>query len=248
MGDMYTNGEVALVAGAGGGTGMSVCRALAETGLRVIVTDLDGVRAQTVSDVLNAEGHSAAAARLDVTDRVAVDGVVEGMGDGSLAVVVNLAGDLHNKKVINLDNEAFMQTLSTHLMGTVNTTRAVAKPMIAAGYGRIVNMSSIVVAGAVGAAAYAAAKGGVEAFTRTAALEFAEYGITVNSVASGPLETGMFMSQPEERRRQIVESIPMKRAGRPEEMAAAVAFLASPNAGFITGQALVTCGGLSLGF
>lgn len=241
------DGEVAFVAGAAGGTGPAICRALASLGLSVVAADRDAGALDRVTAELKDAGCPVTSIELDITDQAGVDAAIAGT-EAPLAVLVNLAATVENRRFVNMTNGELDRTMASHLAGTLNTSRAAAKEMIARGYGRIINMSSIVVVGAVGAAAYAAAKGAVEALSRTAALELAANGVTVNCVAAGPLATGIFVTQPEENQRRIVASIPMSRPGTADEMGATVAFLASRAAGFITGQSIVLDGGASLGF
>jgi 3-oxoacyl-[acyl-carrier protein] reductase len=120
--------------------------------------------------------------------------------------------------------------------------------MRAHGYGRIVNTSSIAFRGTVAGGSYGAAKGAIEGLTHSAAIELAPHGITVNCVAPGLVDAGIFLSTPEEYRQELIERVPMQRLGTPADIAACVAFLASEEAGYITGQTLTVCGGLSLGF
>jgi 3-oxoacyl-[acyl-carrier protein] reductase len=126
--------------------------------------------------------------------------------------------------------------------------RAAIPLMRANGYGRIVNTSSIAVRGTVAGGSYGAAKGAIEGLTRSAALELAPHGITVNCVSPGLVDAGIFLSTPVEYREQLVERVPMRRLGTPEDVAGCIAFLASDAASYVTGQTLTVCGGLTLGF
>jgi len=150
--------------------------------------------------------------------------------------------------MVRLTEEGWRRTLSSHLYGTLNAMLAFAPMMIEQKYGRIVNMSSIAVLGSLAGGSYGAAKGAIEALSRTAALEWGRYKITVNCVAPGLINAGMFLTTPEAYQRAGIEKTPMKRAGEPEEVAACIQFLASERASFITGQTIFVCGGLSVGF
>jgi 3-oxoacyl-[acyl-carrier protein] reductase len=242
--------RTALVTGAAGGLGSSCCAALSRDGTHVVVADLDVTGAQSVVNDLIARGGSASAEHLDVTERGAVEALVARLKDdrGSLDVVVNLAGVIRNAPLWRIDDDDFRLTLASHLGGTLNTMRAAAPLMRANGYGRIVNMSSIAVRGSIAGGAYGAAKGGIEGLTRSAALELARQGITVNCVAPGLIAAGIFLTTPPDYQAEVSGRIPMQRLGEPEEVAACVSFLASAAASYITGQTLYVCGGLSVGF
>jgi len=237
--------RVALVTGAAGGLGPACCGALADRGLHVIVADLDRDGAMRVADGLGAKAGARAAA-LDVTDGEAVGALI-----GSLArldVVVNLAGVIRRATLPRITTEDFRLTMATHVEGTLHTMREAAPLMRANGYGRIVNTSSIAFRGTVAGGSYGAAKGAIEGLTHSAALELAPDGITVNCIAPGLIDAGIFLSTPEQYRQELIDRVPMHRLGAPADIAACVGFLASEEAGYITGQTLTVCGGLTLGF
>jgi 3-oxoacyl-[acyl-carrier protein] reductase len=241
--------RVALVTGAGGGIGLACCEALAQAGMHVIATDIDGAAAAAVDKALNREGLSSSSAVLDVCDREAVESFFNGNehGAGDISVLVNLAGVIRNALLIKVTDEDFRLTFATHVEGTLNTMRAAFPKMRENGYGRIVNMSSVAAKGAVGGTSYNTAKGAIESLTQTAALEFAKYGITADCVAAGPLDSGMFRTVPLKYQEEIIARIPMGRPGKPEELAQSIAFLASESASYITGQTLTLCGGYTVG-
>ena len=242
--------DVALVTGSGGGLGRACCAALAAAGAHVVAVDLDAAAAEGVAAELRGEGGSAEGLGLDVRDPGAVDAAVAEVAErhGSLDVVVNLAGALRNQLLAKIDDDDFELVLATHLKGTLHTMRAALAPMRANGYGRIVNTSSVAARGSVAGSAYGAAKGGIEGLTRSAAMEVAQYGVTVNCIAPGLVNAGMFLTVDEGYQAEVTERIPMRRLGAAEEVASCVTFLASPAASYVTGQTLVVCGGLSLGF
>jgi 3-oxoacyl-[acyl-carrier protein] reductase len=242
--------EVALVTGSGGGLGRACCGALAQAGAHVVAADLDEAAAERVAADLRSEGASASAIGLDVRDAGAVGAAVAGVVQrhGSIDVVVNLAGALRNQMLVNIDDDDFELVLATHLKGALHTMRAAIPTMRANGYGRIVNMSSIAARGSISGSSYGAAKGGLEGLTRSAAMEVARHGITVNCVAPGLVNAGMFLTVDADYQAEVTARVPMRRLGEAAEIAACVTFLASRAASYVTGQTLLVCGGLSLGF
>ncbi|MBI3991914.1 MAG: SDR family oxidoreductase [Candidatus Lambdaproteobacteria bacterium] len=240
---------VALVTGGGGGLGRAVCLALGQTGAHVVANDRDEARAEACAQALQAAGHAASAAAGNVSSAEAVDALKAQIIQrfGRLDILVNMAGNVANDLLVKVKDEDFIATLDAHLRSTLNCMRAFAPLMRERSYGRIVNMSSVAALGIVGGTSYSAAKGAIEALSRTAAMELARYGITVNCVAPGLINAGMFLTNPEHFRQAGIARTPMGRPGEPEEVAAAIRFLASREAGYITGQTLLVCGGLSVG-
>lgn len=243
------DGMVALVTGAAGGIGRAICDALGRIGMHVVVTDLDGGAAEVLAKELAGQGWATSSAPLDICDRSVVEALVGNIENeqGHLDVVVNLAGTMKNQVLVKVDDDVFRQTMATHVEGTLNTMRAALPGMRARGYGRIVNMSSVAARGSIGGTAYGAAKGAIEVMTRSAALEHALHGITVNCVASGPVAAGMFMTVPDDYRAELIAKMPMRRMAEPEDVGACVAFLASRSAAYVTGETLMVDGGLTLG-
>lgn len=244
---MRFEGQVALITGAARGIGRAVALALAREGADVVVADVDLGRAREVAMEIEALGRKAEAAAADVSDRQAVQRLV---GDavsrfGRIDILVNNAGIIRRGTFLEHDPGEWDRVLDVNLGGTFNCTREVVPLMIQQGGGKIVNVSSVV--GRMGdiasAPSYGTSKGAINTFTRSLARELAAYGINVNAVAPHAIETEMSQEWPAEKRRQIVEAIPMKRLGQPEEVAAAVVFLASDGAGFITGHVLDVNGG-----
>lgn len=252
VGEMSVEAEkrVALVTGGGGGIGIATCRALCDTGVRVIIGDLLAERAQQAAASLRAEGFDATAAVIDVSERASVDRVFDEIlsAHGRLDILANLAGVVRNDLIAKIKDQDFDLTIASHLRGTLNCIRAAIPTMRKQRYGRIVNMSSVAALGTIGGASYGAAKGAIESMARTAARELAADNITVNCVAPGLIRAGMFLTTPQQFQAAGIERTPMKRAGSPEEVAACIAFFASSAASFVTGQTLYVCGGLSVGF
>ena len=244
---MRFDGKVALVTGAARGIGQAIALALANEGADVIVADVDLDRAQQIAQEIEGLGRQAKAVPADVSDRKAVQRLVSEAVSlfGRVDILVNNAGIIRRGSFLEHDPEEWDKVLQVNLGGTFNCTREVVPLMIEQGGGKIINVSSVV--GKVGdiasAPSYGTSKGAINTFTKSLARELAPYGITVNAVAPHATETEMSQEWSEEKRRQIVDAIPMKRLGQPEEVAAAVAFLASDGANFITGHVLDVNGG-----
>lgn len=240
--------DVAIICGGGGGLGRAVSRRFAKSGARVVVVDI-GDAAEKVATELRNEGFSPHATICDLTDGTAVEALREEVMEryGQVEALVNLAGQVRNDKLVDVTDADFDLTITSHAKSTLNTMRTFAPIMKKANYGRIVNTSSVAALGSIAGTSYCAAKGAIEAMTRTAAMELARYGITVNCIAPGIVDTGMFRQQPERAREHMVSRTPMRRGGDPSEHAAGFYFLASREASFITGQTLYICGGASIG-
>jgi 3-oxoacyl-[acyl-carrier protein] reductase len=235
----------ALVTGAGRGIGAACARALAADGWPLAVnyrTSADG--AERVARAIENDGGSAVPVAADVTDAAAVDGLFAGLEDrfGRVLVLVNNAGVRADNLAPALDEDEWSAVIDTNLTAAYRTTRRALRPMLRARYGRVVNMASIVGPRAnPGQSNYAASKAGLIGFTKTVAAEVARRGITVNAVAPGLVETDMTHDLDG----SLLEHVPARRAGTPEEVAACVRFLCSDEAGYVTGTTLTVDGGLS---
>jgi 3-oxoacyl-[acyl-carrier protein] reductase len=239
-------GRIALVTGASRGIGRAIAQRLARQGA-VVVCAARGDNARPAAEAIVAAGHRAEAVSLDVTDAAAIEGVV---GDtvtrhGRIDILVNNAGITRDQLMLRMKRDDWDAVIATNLTSAYAMTQAVLKPMIRQRAGRIVSISSVVgQAGNAGQANYAATKAGLIGFSKSVALEVASRGITVNVVAPGMIETEMTRAVTEKSRDEWAARIPLKRLGAPDDVAAAVCFLVSDEASYITGQVLAVNGGM----
>ena len=243
-GDLLTD-KVAIVTGAGRGIGEGIARKLAKDGAIVVCADVNETDATSVASGLSPAGLGV---RLDVSIASECDAVVRNVHGryGRLDILVNNAGINRDAMLHKMTDEQWHQVIAVDLTGVFFMTRAASRIMRAAGSGRIVNISSASWMGNIGQANYAAAKAGVVGLSRTAAKELARSQVTVNAICPGFIDTVMTRSIPDVIRQQQVTKIPLGRAGEPADVAALVAFLASDEAGYITGEVINVGGGYVL--
>jgi 2-hydroxycyclohexanecarboxyl-CoA dehydrogenase len=244
---MSFNGKVAIVTGAASGIGLATAKRLAREGARVAIWDLNEAGAQAAAAEINQAGQQAIASRVDVSRRDQVDAAVKEIHArfGPVGILVNNAGMTLFRNFMEMDEETWDKVMTVNLKSMLVCTQAVLPDMIEAKWGRVVNVSSSSAqTGSARMSCYAASKGGVIAFTKALAQELAATGITVNNVPPGFVDTPMLRgSDIGKVVDQVAAASPMKRAGQPEDMAAAIAFLASEDAGYITGHTLSVNGG-----
>ncbi|MGQ0562111.1 MAG: 3-oxoacyl-[acyl-carrier-protein] reductase [Gemmatimonadota bacterium] len=238
------SGQVALVTGGSRGIGKSICEQLARDGARLAVVARDGARAETAAAELEGEGHRGYAC--DVSDAAAVDALVKQVEQelGSIDILVNNAGVTADNLLVRIDDEAWDKVIDTNLKGAFNLTRAAARGMMRRRKGRIINISSVVgLTGNKGQANYAASKAGLIGLTKAVAKELASRSVLCNAVAPGFIETEMTANLDEDTKAALIQQIALGRLGSGDDVAAAVRFLAGPDASYITGQVIVVdCG------
>jgi 3-oxoacyl-[acyl-carrier protein] reductase len=241
-------GQVAVVTGAGRGIGEAIATRFAEEGAKVAVVSRTEANASKSADAINAAHPGAAKAyAVDVADFAAVQELGEAIiaDFGKVDILVNNAGLTRDGLSMRMSSEDWDIVVDTNLKGAFNFIRAVQRPMAKQRSGRIINISSVSgLMGNAGQANYAASKAGLIGLTKTIARELAGRGITVNAVAPGFIETDMTSVLPESIRTAVIERIPLGRFGAPDDIAAAVAYLAGAGARYVTGQTLVVDGGM----
>jgi 3-oxoacyl-[acyl-carrier protein] reductase len=244
---MRIDGRTALVTGASQGIGEAVARRLAAQGARVVLAARSERRLVALAEELEAAGSSALAFRLDVSEPAEVGERLAQLPDGwgEIDILVNNAGITADNLLARMGLDEWQRVLQTNLTGAYAVTRGVVRGMMKRRWGRIISVSSVVaLMGNAGQANYAAAKAGLIGFSKSLARELASRGITVNVIAPGFVATEMTAALPEATRKELEVSIPLRRIGSSEEIASACAYLASEEAGYVTGHTLNVSGGL----
>jgi len=246
------DGRVALVTGAARGIGAATARRLAEEGAGVALADLDAEGVTATASELTSAGLRAVALACDVSNdeqvRRSVDQTVGQLG--RLDILVNNAGIIRDNLLFKMTDDDWDRVLGVHLRGAFLCARAAQKPMVEQKYGRIISLSSTSALGNRGQVNYSAAKAGLQGLTRTLAVELGRFGITANAVAPGFIDTDMTRATarrlgitPEQMQTQLSQFIPLQRVGQPSEVASVIAFLASDDASYVSGQVIYVAGG-----
>ncbi len=244
---MIFNNRVAVVTGSTQGIGLAIAKRLAKEGVKVVVTARNIEKVNEVVAEIKSVGGEAVGFKCDVTNREEVKYLGEKVVEkyGSIDILVNNAGITRDASFKKMTDEQWDEVLTGDLKSVFIVTQELSKYMESNKYGRIINLSSVVgLSGNFGQANYTAAKAGILGFTKTLSVELGKKGITVNAVAPGFIETAMTQEIPEKIRTEIIASIPVGRTGTPEDIAAAVTFLASEEAGFISGVTLSVNGSM----
>jgi 3-oxoacyl-[acyl-carrier protein] reductase len=244
--------RVAVVTGASRGIGKATAKRFAEEGARVCLADIDAAAVRQSARELQANGHDVFAAELDVSQREQVEAVLGGVVErhGRLDILVNNAGVIRDNLVFRMTDDDWQAVMAVHLTGSFLCSQTAQKYMVKQQYGRIINLSSTSALGNRGQTNYAAAKAGLQGLTKTLAIELGKYGVTCNAVAPGFIETDMTKATAERMGltfealvEAAAQTIPVGRTGKPEDVAAAIVFFASEEAGFVNGQVLYVAGG-----
>jgi len=245
-------GRVAFVTGAGRGIGAATALRMAEEGARVVLADIDTEGCQQVSAELNRLGSESLALDCNVTDNAMVqDAMAQTVSRfGQLDILVNNAGVIRDNMLFKMSEDDWETVMNVHLKGAFLCSRAAQKYMVEQKYGRIVSLSSTSALGSRGQANYSAAKAGLQGFTRTLSIELGQFGITVNAVAPGFIDTEMTRTtarrqgiDPEQRIAEASKIIPVRRVGQPRDVANVICFLCSDEASFVSGQVIYVAGG-----
>lgn len=240
-------GQIALVTGASRGIGAAIAKALGEQGASVIGTATTAEGAEQIGKTLKEAGITGAGIALNVNNPAQAEAALKSITDqfGDITILVNNAGITRDGLFMRMKDEDWDDVISTNLKSVYRMSQYVVRAMMKARAGRIINISSVIAhTGNAGQTNYAAAKGGMEGFTKALAREVAPRNITVNCVAPGFIDTDMTRGLPEDHKNSLLQSIPMARLGQAEDIAATVAFLASPGAAYITGETIHVNGGM----
>lgn len=246
---MRLTNKVAIITGSAQGIGLATALRFAAEGARVVVSDIGQQRVDQAVAAVVAQGGQAIGAVVDVTDRLAIDAMVEKVMAtwGRIDVLINNAGITKDARLAKMSSAQFDAVIAVNLKGVFECTQAVAQTMTAQGSGSIVNASSVVgLYGNFGQTNYAATKAGVIGLTKTWARELGPKGVRVNAVCPGFVTTPILDTVPDAVKQKMIEKVPLGRLGRPEEIAAVYAFLASDDSSYINGAVLEVSGGIQL--
>jgi len=241
------NDQVAIITGAGGGIGAAIAYALADAGANCVINDVVEEAAQTVADEVTSRGVKAMVDTSNITKEAEVQAMAAAVMEefGRIDILVNNAGITRDGLLVRMDEDQWDMVLNVNLKGAFLCTKTIARPMMKARSGRIINMASVSgVGGNAGQANYSASKGGLISLTKTTAQELASRNVTCNALAPGFIDTAMTRQLPDEARQVWLDRIPLARPGTPEDVAQAVLFLAGPTSAYITGQVINIDGGL----
>ncbi len=244
---MRLKDRVAFITGGAQGIGKEIALKLAAEGADIVVGDINLAKATQTQADIQANGRQALAVELDVTDSAKVSEAVNKILDkfGKVDILVNNAGITKDGLILRMGDAEWDAVISVNLKGTFNCTKAVSKVMIKQRYGRIINIASIIgIIGNIGQANYSASKAGIIALTKTTARELASRNVNVNAIAPGFIQTEMTAKLPEDLKQKMLGAIPLGRFGSPADVAAVCVFLASEEANYITGQTIITDGGM----
>ncbi|HYU71470.1 MAG TPA: beta-ketoacyl-ACP reductase [Ktedonobacteraceae bacterium] len=245
-------GRVAFITGAGRGIGAATALRMAEEGAQVVLADIDTEGCKQVSAELDRLGSEGLVVPCNVADSAMVQDAIDKAANhfGRLDILVNNAGVVRDNLLFKMSEDDWDTVMKVHLKGAFLCSRAAQKYMVQQKYGRIVSLSSTSALGNRGQANYSAAKAGLQGFTRTLAVELGQFGITVNAVAPGFIDTEMTRTtsrrmgfDPDERIAEAVKFIPVRRVGQPRDVANVICFLSSDEAGFVSGQVIYVAGG-----
>ena len=241
--------KTAVVTGAGSGIGRATAQALAREGARVIVADIDPAGGEATASAIRQHGGQASFMPVDMTDAASITGFAAAVqaSNGTVDVLVNAAGWGRTAPFVDGTPEFWNKLVALNFVGPMLLTKALLPAMIERASGRIVNIASDAGrVGSLGETVYAGAKGGLIAFTKSLARETARYQINVNCVCPGPTDTPLMAAVPDKVKDALIKAIPLRRLGKPEEVAEAVLFFASDRAAYVTGQVLSVSGGLTM--
>ena len=241
--------RIALVTGASRGIGAAIAKALAAQGRHVVCAARSAEKLEQVKQEIEQAGGTASTVTCDISDAGSITGMIEQVADdhGRLDILVNNAGITRDNLLLRMSDEEFDDLVQTNLRSVFVSCRAALRPMMRGKFGRVINLGSVSgLVGNAGQSNYAAAKAGVVGFTKSLAKEMASKKITANVVAPGFIQTDMTDVLPQQVKDHVLKVTPAGRFGQPEEIAAAVGFLASEQAGYVTGQVITVDGGMTM--